>query len=99
MPLAKKIGFSDDDLELLWQALINMFEHDRSASKGLMTTRGLYVFKHSSLLGSAPARTLLDRIQVSKKDPSIIPRRFEDYEVKVNEDQLPKGVSLLRMIE
>jgi CRISPR-associated protein Csd2 len=95
-PLAKKVGFTEDDLELLWQALINMFEHDRSASRGLMTTRALYVFQHSSALGSAPAHQLLERIRVQKRDPATVARKFDDYEVYVDDLELPKGVSLIR---
>ncbi len=94
-PLAKKVGFTEDDLELLWQALIYMFEHDRSASRGLMTTRALYVFQHSSALGSAPAHQLLERIRVNKRDPAIVARKFDDYEIHVDDLNLPKGVNLI----
>ncbi len=95
-PLAKKVGFTEDDLELLWQALINMFEHDRSASRGLMTTRALYVFQHSSALGSAPAHQLLERIRVNRRDPATVARKFDDYEIHVDDLDLPKGVCLIR---
>ena len=94
--LAKQTGFSEDDLELLWQALSQMFEHDRSAARGEMTTRGLYVFKHDSELGNAPAHTLFERIQPKLKEGVIVPRSFDDYDVAVDETSLPSGVTLLR---
>lgn len=79
--LAKQSGFSADDLELLWQALGQMFEHDRSAARGQMSTRGLYVFKHESELGNAPAHSLFDRLNVARKPEVAIARRFDDYAV------------------
>lgn len=94
--LAGQTGFDEQDLELLWEALCNMFEHDRSAARGEMTIRGLYVFKHDSQLGNAPAHTLFERIQVLRRPGVETPRRFEDYEVQVNETDLPAGVTLLR---
>ncbi|MDI3259722.1 MAG: type I-C CRISPR-associated protein Cas7/Csd2 [Sinobacteraceae bacterium] len=94
--LAKQTGFSEDDLALLWQALCQMFEHDRSAARGEMTTRGLYVFKHDSELGNAPAHALFERVQVKRKDGVDVPRSFADYEVRVATDGLPNGVSLIR---
>ena len=95
--LAEQTGFSDDDLELLWAALIEMFEHDRSAARGEMTTRGLYVFKHDSELGNAPAHALFERIRPKLKDGVSVPRSLEDYEVAVNEANMPAGVTLTRM--
>lgn len=94
--LAKQTGFSEDDLELLWQALGQMFEHDRSAARGEMATRGMYVFKHDSELGNAPAHALFERIQTRVKDGVTVPRSFTDYEVTVNDTDMPAGVSLLR---
>lgn len=94
--LAKQTGFSDDDLTLFWQALCQMFEHDRSAARGEMTTRGLYVFKHDSELGNAPAHALFERVQIKRKDGVEVPRAFVDYEVRVAADDLPTGVSLIR---
>lgn len=94
--LARQTGFSEDDLELLWQALEHMFEHDRSAARGEMATRGLYVFKHDSELGNAHAHALFERIQA--RPVAEIPRRFEDYEVSVEEAGLPAGVSLIRRV-
>ncbi len=96
--LAKQTGFSDDDLNLLWQALVQMFEHDRSAARGEMATRGLYVFKHDSELGNAPAHALFDRIRVKRKNAVEVPRGFEDYAVQVNEANMPPGVTLLRIV-
>ncbi len=94
--LAKQTGFSDEDLELLWQSLAQMFEHDRSAARGEMATRGLYVFKHDSELGNAPAHALFERIQPRMKDGVTVPRSFADYEVTVNETAMPSGVTLMR---
>ncbi|MBU2767396.1 type I-C CRISPR-associated protein Cas7/Csd2 [Acidithiobacillus ferrivorans] len=91
--LAKQTGFDEDDLELLWQALTQMFEHDRSAARGEMTTRGLYVFRHDSELGNAPAHTLFERIHVTRT--ADVPRSFADYEVFVNDAAMPSGVTLL----
>lgn len=95
--LAKQTGFDEGDLELLWQALAQMFEHDRSAARGEMTTRGLYVFKHDSELGNAPAHNLFDLIQV-KKNSDEPARDFADYTVSVNEAAIPAGVSLQRKV-
>ena len=94
--LAKQTGFGDEDLELLWQALEQMFEHDRSAARGEMATRGLYVFKHDSELGNTRAHELFER--VSAKPRSDIPRSFADFEVTVNDADLPAGVTLIRRV-
>ena len=94
--LAKQTGFSDDDLTLFWQALCQMFEHDRSAARGEMTTRGLYVFQHDSELGNAPAHALFERVQVKRKDGVEVPRSFSDYAVNIAADDLPNGVNLIR---
>jgi CRISPR-associated protein Csd2 len=91
--LARQTSFDEDDLELLWQALTQMFEHDRSAARGEMTTRGLYVFRHDSELGNAPAHTLFERIHVTRT--ADVPRSFADYEVFVNDAAMPSGVTLL----
>lgn len=95
--LAKQTGFGADDLELLWKALENMFEHDRSAARGLMATRGLYVFEHESHLGNAPAHALFERITVAP--PSGPARSFSDFQVHVDASGLPQGVKLLRRVE
>ena len=92
--LAKQTGFSEEDLELFWQALSQMFEHDRSAARGEMATRGLYVFKHDSELGNAHAHALFDRIKVSRKEGVEVPRSFTDYKVTVDESNMPAGVTL-----
>lgn len=95
-PLATQTGFSAEDLELFWEALANMFDHDHSAARGLMSTRGLYVFEHSTPLGNAPAHALFERIQV--KPLSDVPRAFSDFEVRVDNGNLPDGVRLLRKV-
>lgn len=94
--LAKQTGFGEDDLELLWQALAQMFEHDRSAARGEMATRGLYVFRHDSDLGNAPAHELFKRI--SARPLVEVPRSFDDYAVSVDEAGLPAGVTLIRRV-
>lgn len=96
--LAQQTGFSEDDLELLLQALENIFEHDRSAARGEMTARGLYVFKHNSKLGNAPAHQLFERITASLKDETKPPRNFGDYQITVDGDNLPMGVELLQRV-
>lgn len=93
--LAAQTGFSDDDLELLWESFENMFEHDRSAARGEMTTRELYVFKHTSQLGNAHAHSLFARIQTKLKDGVTVPRDFSDYSVIINRKDLPPGITLL----
>jgi CRISPR-associated protein Csd2 len=79
--LAKKTAFSEDDLELFWESLVNMFDHDRSAARGEMSTRGLYVFMHESELGNAPAYALFDLVQVAQNDPNNPARDFTDFSV------------------
>ena len=98
-PLAGQTGFSEDDLLLLWQALENMFEHDRSAARGEMATRGLYVFKHSDKLGSAPAHRLFDSVTITRAEGVEVPRAFSDYNVNIDEANLPEGVELLRIVD
>lgn len=96
--LAAQTGFSDDDVSLFWEALANMFEHDRSAVRGEMTTRGLFVFKHESQLGNARAHDLLARIQPKLKNGNSVPRDFTDYAITVNDAGMPKGVVLNRPV-
>lgn len=97
--LARKVtGFSEDDLTLLWQSIINMFEYDRSAARGNMAVRELIVFKHASEFGNAPAYKLFDTVSVKRKDGVITARSYNDYEVEVAEEKLPEGVSCTRMI-
>ncbi|WP_293672828.1 type I-C CRISPR-associated protein Cas7/Csd2 [Thiolapillus sp.] len=97
-PLAGQTGFSEDDLELLWEALENMFEHDRSAARGEMATRGLYIFRHDSKLGNAHAHDLFERIALARKPDVTVPRAFTDYDVNVNAGNLPQGVGLIRRV-
>lgn len=93
---AQQTGFSEDDLELFWQALINMFEHDRSAARGQMSARGLYVFEHNDALGNAPAHSLFDLVRVSKKTDVV--RQFQDYDIEIDEANLPNNVKLLKKL-
>ena len=94
----KSTGFSDEDLQLLWQAIINMFENDHSAARGNMAVRELIVFKHESELGNAPSYKLFERVQVAKKDPRKAPRSYHDYQVTVDTENLPEGVTCQRMV-
>jgi len=89
--LAKQTGFGEDDLALLWQALGQMFEHDRSAARGEMATRGLYVFKHDSELGNAPAHTLFDRLKVKPLSSGLAARSFADYTVTFDGKEVAVG--------
>ena len=94
---ARKVtGFSEEDLQLLWQAILNMFENDHSAARGKMAVRELIVFKHESELGNAPAYKLFDAVQVERREDVDVPRRYGDYIVTVDEN-LPAGVSCERM--
>ena len=95
-PLAEQTGFCEEDLRLLFEALMNMFEQDRSASRGLMTARKLVVFKHESRLGNAPAANLFKRVSFKKLVPAEQETRsYEDYEVSVNMEGVPEGVSVM----
>lgn len=92
--LARKVtGFSEDDLELLWQAILNMFENDRSAARGKMAVRKLIIFRHESELGCAPAYKLFDAVKVARKQGVEVPRSFFDYDIIMPAD-LPESVSL-----
>ena len=93
----KTTGFSEEDLSLLWEAILNMFENDHAAGRGKMAVRELIVFKHDSELGNAPAHKLFDLIRVEKKDGVAAPRAFSDYTVTVDENALPQGVTCVRM--
>ncbi len=88
-----RTGFSEDDLKLLWEALINAFEHDRSAARGEMATRKLIIFKHKSHLGNARSSELFEKIKIKCK--ADIPRNWSDYEVEICKDKLPDGVELI----
>ena len=96
--LARQTGFSGEDLELVWRGLCRMFEEDRSAARGLMSSRKLYVFKHQSTLGDAPAHALFERIVVRRKDSEKPPRSFQDYEVLVDRENLPDGIELIEKL-
>ncbi|MGH9444070.1 MAG: type I-C CRISPR-associated protein Cas7/Csd2 [Thermoanaerobaculia bacterium] len=91
--LAEQTGFGAEDLALLWEAIRNMFEHDRSAARGLMTTRKLFVFEHEGKLGNAPAHDLFDLVKIQKKDGVGNPRQYSDYIVEEPKN-LPRGVRL-----
>ena len=93
--LAEQTGFSADDLNLLWEALANLFEHDRSAARGQMASRKLYVFEHETPLGNAPAHKLFEQVKVVRKNPAVPPRQFGDFEVTVNSQSMPPGVHLI----
>ncbi len=97
-PLANQTGFTVDDLEILWEALENMFEHDRSAARGLMGTKKLIVFEHTSKMGNAPVQHLFDLVEVERKDHAKPARDFNDYTVSIARDQLPQGVTLLERL-
>jgi CRISPR-associated protein Csd2 len=94
----KGTGFSQADLALVWEALTNMFDHDRAAARGEMTARGLIVFRHDSDLGNAPAHKLLERVTVERKATGTgsdgPPRSFDDYDVKIDDVDLPSGITV-----
>lgn len=92
----KTTGFTEDDLALLWDATLNMFEYDRSAARGKMCVRELIIFKHDSELGNAPAHKLFDLVKVGRKDGVVSPRAYSDYEVSVDMEHLPSGVACIR---
>lgn len=93
---AEKTGFSEEDLAVLWRALLSLFELDRSAGRGFMATRQLVIFKHHSKLGSAPAHMLMELVSVKLRDGVAYPRRFDDYLVSVpDQSLLPAGVTIV----
>ena len=93
----KTTGFSEADLELLWQAILNMFELDRSAARGKMSVRELIVFRHDSELGNPPAYKLFDLVKAQRKEGVTAPRAYSDYTVSVDEAHVPEGVTCIRM--
>lgn len=95
--LAQQTGFSEDDLNLLWDALRNMFDVDRSAARGLMSAQKLIVFKHDSVLGNAPANKLFDLVKVEKVC-SGAPRSFKDYSITIDRDHVPVNVTIEELI-
>ena len=97
-PLAERTGFGEDDLELLWQSLANLFEHDRSAARGKMATRKLVVFEHECKLGNAPAHKLFELITTERRDQTQPPRAFADYKIHIDQANLPEGVKLIEKL-
>ena len=96
--LAKQTGFSEEDLELFWDALKNMFDIDHSAARGLMSAQKLIVFKHDSALGNAPANKLFDLVKINLTQTRTVPRSFADYQVTVDTNNLPNGVNIEELI-
>ncbi len=96
---AKDTGLSQEDLSLFWEALQKMWDLDRSSSRGLMACRGLYVFSHETELGNAPAHALFDRITIKRKEGVQASPSFADYEVTVNEADLPEGIALSQLVD
>jgi CRISPR-associated protein Csd2 len=97
--IAKKTtGFSEEDLELLWESIINMFEHDHSAARGKMAVRKLVIFKHNSELGNAPSHLLFELINVTKNDSERPARKYSDYSVEFDMSKLPEGVSVIEKL-
>lgn len=94
----EKCHFTEDDLKLLWEALMNAFEHDHSAARGEMNARRLIIFKHESKLGNARASKLFDLVKINKKNGIEFPRKFEDYDVTIDMENLPVGVTIEEMI-
>ena len=94
----KTTGFSEEDLQVLWKAIINMFEMDHSAARGNMAVRKLIVFKHDSALGNAPACQLFDHITVQRMNHDLPARSYADYEVRIDKDTLPSGVTCMEMV-
>ena len=96
--LARKVtGFSEEDLELLWKAILNMFENDHSAARGKMCMRKLYVFKHDNILGACPSHLLFEKISVTLKDNVGAPRSVNDYQIAVDQN-MPAGVELIEKL-
>ncbi len=94
----KGTGFSEDDLNLFWDALINMFEHDHSASRGKMSSRKLFVFKHADEFGNALSHQLFELIEANRCNEAEPARRFSDYQITVEREKVPEGVSLIEML-
>ncbi|GAB3474559.1 type I-C CRISPR-associated protein Cas7/Csd2 [Amycolatopsis cihanbeyliensis] len=94
----KQTGVDSRDLELLYRTLDMMFDHDRSATRGRLTPRGLYVFSHPDAFGAAPAHRLTERLTITRTDPDTPPRSFHDYVVSLDDDGLPPGITLTKLI-
>lgn len=98
MQAKKWTGFSESDLELFWKALINMFDTDHSAARGKMAVRSLIVFKHDTALGNAPSNELLERVSVQRKPGVSVARKFSDYDLIVNDENMPTGVEKIKLV-
>lgn len=96
--LAQQTGFSEEDLDLVWEALSNMFDCDRSAARGLMSARRLIVFKHGSVLGNAPANKLFDLVSIEQIDKEKTSRSFADYRIVIDRDNCPANVEIIEII-
>lgn len=96
--LAHQTGFNEDDLSLFWEALKNMFDIDRSAARGLMSAQRLIVFKHSSVLGNAPANKLFDLVKVTKRDNVDVARNFADFDIMIDKENCPENVEIIEML-
>ncbi|MEM3845367.1 MAG: type I-C CRISPR-associated protein Cas7/Csd2 [Candidatus Parvarchaeota archaeon] len=97
--LAEKTGFTEDDLSLFWEALLNMFEHDHSAARGKMNARKLIVFKHQTALGNAPSYKLFDAVKVDRVNKDgLPPRKFEDYSIRVIKEEIPQNIQIIEML-
>lgn len=94
----KTTGFTEDDLKVFWEALINMFELDRSATRGKMSLRKLIVFRHASQFGNAPAYKLFEKIKVERKDAEKVARAYDDYEIIIERESVPENVELIEMV-
>ena len=97
--LAEQTGVTSKDLELFWDALMFMWDLDRSASRGQMSPRGLYIFSHEKKLGNAPAHKLFERIQIHRQEGILTPRKFTDYDVVISDSDLPPGIALTKLLE
>ncbi len=95
---AQQTGFTTEDLELFWAALQSIWDVDRSASRGMLSLQGLYIFSHSNALGKAPANRLFELIQIQLSHGVQIPRHITDYEISVNDIGLPDGVTLTQLV-
>ncbi|MBW2100708.1 MAG: type I CRISPR-associated protein Cas7, partial [Deltaproteobacteria bacterium] len=95
---AEKTGFSEDDLKMLWECLINMYDHDHSAARGKMNARRLIVFKHDSKLGNAPAHKLFDLVDVQRNNDNGPARSFKDYTVTIDENNAPEKVEIIEKL-
>ncbi|MEG1528650.1 MAG: type I CRISPR-associated protein Cas7 [Clostridia bacterium] len=92
--LANKTGFDEEDLELLWKSILNMFENDHSSLRGKMCMRKLIIFKHDSLLGNAPSHKLFELVKIVKKDENKVTRNYSDYDISISSDIL-EGVEII----